>query len=44
MGRESRPNPYEAPGCQETHYLSERFFCFFSAFQGLAQSTFGRVS
>jgi len=28
-------NPYEDPGCQETHYPQERTFYFFSAFQGL---------
>jgi hypothetical protein len=37
------PNTYEAPGCQETDYSSERFFCFFSAFQGLASSTVGLI-
>jgi hypothetical protein len=29
MGRESRPNTYEDPGCQETHDPCERFFAFF---------------
>jgi hypothetical protein len=38
------PNTYEDPGCQEIHYPYERFFCFFPAFQGLAQSTIGRMS
>jgi hypothetical protein len=28
----TKPNPYEAPGCQETDYLSERIFAVFSAF------------
>ena len=28
------PNPYEDSLCQETHFPSERFFAFFSAFQG----------
>jgi hypothetical protein len=23
------PNTYEVPSCQETHYPSERIFCFF---------------
>jgi hypothetical protein len=32
------PNTYEDSLGQETHYPIERRFCFFSAFQGLAQS------
>src|SRR5262249_29566417 len=37
------PNPYEASFCQETNYSCERIVRIFSAFQGLAQSTSGRV-
>jgi len=37
------PNSYEDSSCQETNYSYERFFAFFSAFQGLAQSAVGRV-
>jgi hypothetical protein len=32
----ARPNTYEAPICQETHYPCKRAFCFFSAFGFLA--------
>jgi len=37
------PNPYEDSLCQETHHPYERGFCFFSAFQDLAQSAVSRV-
>jgi len=42
--RRLQPNPYEDSLCQETDSPSERFFAFFSAFQGRAQSTVGRMS
>jgi hypothetical protein len=41
---QTQPNPYEDSLCQETDSPSERFFAFFSAFQGRAQSTVGRMS
>jgi len=41
--KEPPPNPYEDSLCQETNYSYERTVRIFSAFQGLAQSTVGRV-
>jgi hypothetical protein len=40
---QSRSNSYEDSLCQETHHPYERGFCFFSAFQDLAQSAVRRV-
>jgi hypothetical protein len=40
---QSWPNTYEDSLCQETHDSYERTVLIFSAFQGLAQSTVGRV-
>jgi hypothetical protein len=37
------PNTYEDSLCQETNYSYERTVRIFSAFQGLAPSTVGRV-
>ena len=42
-GRASRPNPYEAPDCQETDYPQERISCFFSARLVPAQSASSNV-
>jgi hypothetical protein len=37
------PNPYEAPGCHETDFPSERILLIFPAWGVLAPSAVGRV-
>ena len=40
----AQPNPYEAPGCQETNYPYERIFSLFSALFAASQSSLGNMS